>query len=82
MMCAPFDDMNNKFELGTYCFGEIGGEGEGVIMLEEVVNMLGEEDMVNMLEEVVNMIGEEDELNTLPDCTGSAMLGSSLSYNL
>ena len=62
----------------TYCFGESGGEGKGVIMFEEVVNMLGgEEDMVNMLdEEVVNVLAEEDVL------PGSAILGSSLSCNL
>ena len=62
----------------TYCFGESGGEGEGVIMFEEVVNMLGgEEDMVNMLEEeVVNVLAEADVL------PGSAILRSSLSCNL
>ena len=64
-------------ESRTYCFGESGGEGEGVIMFEEVVNMLGgEEDMVNMLEEVVNVLAEADVL------PGSAILGNSLSCNL
>ena len=82
MLCAPFDDIDNNFEFKTHCFGERGGEGDGVIILEEVVNMLGEEDMVNMLEEVANMFGEDDALNMFPDFPGSVMLKSSLSYNL
>ena len=52
----------------TYCFGESGGEGEGVNIFEEVFNMLGEEDMVNMLDEVAKVLAEADLL------PGSAML--------
>ena len=47
----------------TYCFGERGGEGEGVIMFEEVViSMLGGEDA----EDIDNMLdGEEEEVAML-----------------
>ena len=47
----------------TYCFGERGGEGEGVIMFEEVViSMLGGEDA----DDIDNMLdGEEEEVAML-----------------
>ena len=42
----------------TYCFGERGGEGEGVIMFEEVViSMLGGEDA----DDIDNMLDGEEE---------------------
>ena len=64
----------------TYCFGERGGEGEGVIMFEEVViSMLGGEDA----EDIDDMLdGEEEEvamLNVVANFPGSAILGKSLS---
>ena len=61
----------------TYCFGERGGEGEGVIMFEEVViSMLGGEDA----DDIDNMLdGEEAMLNVVANFPGSAILGKSLS---
>ena len=64
----------------TYCFGERGGEGDGVIMFEEVViSMLGGEDA----EDIDDMLdGEEEEvamLNVVANFPGSAILGKSLS---
>ena len=64
----------------TYCFGERGGEGEGVIMFEEVViSMLGGEDA----EDIDNMLdGEEEEvavLNVVANIPGSTIIGKSLS---
>ena len=70
----------SKSMRGTYCFGERGGEGEGVIMFEEVViSMLGGEDA----EDIDNMLdGEEEEvamLNVVANFPGLAILGKSLS---
>ena len=64
----------------TYCFGERGGEGEGVIMFEEVViSMLGGEDA----DDIDNMLdGEEEEvavLNVVANIPGSTIIGKSLS---
>ena len=65
----------------TYCFGERGGEGEGVIMFEEVViSMLGGEDA----EDIDDMLdGEEEEevavLNVVANIPGSTIIGKSLS---
>ena len=64
----------------AYCFGERGGEGDGVIMFEEVViSMLGGEDA----EDIDNMLdGEEEEvamLNVVANFPGWAILGKSLS---
>ena len=64
----------------TYCFGERGGEGDGVIMFEEVViSMLGGEDA----EDIDDMLdGEEEEvavLNVVANIPGSTIIGKSLS---
>ena len=64
----------------TYCFGERGGEGEGVIMFEEVViSMLGGEDA----EDIDDMLDEEEEevavLNVVANIPESTIIGKSLS---
>ena len=62
----------------TYCFGERGGEGEGVIMFEEVViSMLGGEDA----EDIDDMLEEEEVavLIVVANIPGSTIIGKSLS---
>ena len=64
----------------TYCFGERGGEGDGVIMFEEVViSMLGGEDA----EDIDDMLDEEEEevavLNVVANIPESTIIGKSLS---
>ena len=62
----------------TYCFGERGGEGDGVIMFEEVViSMLGGEDA----EDIDDMLEEEEVavLIVVANIPGSTIIGKSLS---